>query len=77
MALAIIGSGLANLNIPDADGDTPLLLAVMCCRDAGVLTALLAGGANAATRNTAQQAPLLLALELRGSGSCSKLLQFD
>ncbi|KAG2441776.1 hypothetical protein HXX76_003389 [Chlamydomonas incerta] len=67
MALAIIGSGHANLNVPDPDGDTPVLLAVRSCKDASVLSALLAGGANAATRNKAQQAPLLLAVELRGS----------
>lgn len=71
IALALVRSGKAGLNVAAPDGSTPTLLAVRHCPVVALVTALIAGGADTAARNKAGEAPLLLALTLAGGwGPC-------
>ncbi|KXZ46334.1 hypothetical protein GPECTOR_44g13 [Gonium pectorale] len=69
MALCIIKSGKADLEVALPDGTRPILQAVKTSVSAPLVNALLAAGANGSKSNKAGEVPLLVAIALAGRDS--------
>lgn len=65
---ARLDRGGADLNEADADGNTPLLFAVLFTRDAAIVELLLASGANPRQSNRASEPVLAAVTEVRARG---------